>query len=156
MLIRLANSDLPAIIDDEDFEIVRGYNWRLNGKAPHIYAIAFHDGTFSLMHRLITGASGKDQVDHRDHNTLNNKKKNLRVCSHANNMANRKMSKANKLGVRGVYIDKSSKTLKFRAELRKDGKKVRKCFTCLEEAKKWVAKTSKALHDEFACLDGCT
>jgi hypothetical protein len=155
MLIRLANAELDAIIDDDDFDLVRGYKWTINGIAPHLYVIAWHDSTYTLMHRLVTGAGHGDKVDHRDHNTLNNQKANLRICAHYENMANRKMSKANKVGVRGVYLDSRQVKNPYRAEVCKFGKKVRKSFPSIEEAGAWVAKVSKEIHGDFVCLDGC-
>lgn len=43
-----------------------------------------------------------DQMDHKDRNGLNNRWLNLRECTHAQNQANRRVGKNNKLGVKGV------------------------------------------------------
>ena len=154
MLIRLANCELDTIIDDDDFDLVRGYKWHVSGKAPHLYVIAYHDNTYTLRHRLISCAGIGEKVDHKNHNTLDNRRTNIRRCAHSENMANRKMSKANKLGVKGVYFDKRGHKSPFRAEVMSNGIRVRSCHQSLDDAAKWVLEMSKTLHGEFVCFDG--
>ena len=40
------------------------------------------------MHRLIIGAKDGEVVDHRNRNGLDNRKQNLRICTHAENTRN--------------------------------------------------------------------
>lgn len=53
------------------------------------------------MHRLITGAGPSEVVDHINHDTLDNRRCNLRVCSHRQNLRNsrRKPGKHGYVGV---------------------------------------------------------
>lgn len=54
------------------------------------------------MHRIIMGVSDhKYDVDHINHDTLDNRKVNLRVCEHYRNCENKRVTK-NKIGVTGV------------------------------------------------------
>jgi hypothetical protein len=59
------------------------------------------------VHRMIAnaflGIIKGEQVDHVDGNRSNNSISNLRICTHAQNQANSKLSKANKSGYKGVY-----------------------------------------------------
>lgn len=46
--------------------------------------------TSFLLHRIITGANPGEQVDHRNHNGLDNRLCNLRICSQSQNQANKR------------------------------------------------------------------
>lgn len=87
-----------AAVDDNDYEWLSGYEWRcMSSDGEHFYAaFSKRDDTGRktiLMHRLLADAPTGAVVDHRDGNGLNNTKRNLRVCSHANNMRNTKSRK---------------------------------------------------------------
>jgi hypothetical protein len=159
MLIELYNSDKVAIIDNDDYELIKPYSWCLNyNKSGLFYSYSYSriNGKKCVlpMHRLILNAPTGMLVDHINRDGLDNRVANLRLCSHSENMANRKMSISNKTGVRGVYIDTRNTNLMYRADVSKDGIKHRKSFSSLEEAKQWVRYMSMELHGEFACMDG--
>lgn len=73
------------------------------------------------MHRIVVGAKEGDITDHINGNPSDNRRKNLRIVTHNENMWNRKASSASIIPVKGVYIDKS----KWRAEITYNNKKVR-------------------------------
>jgi hypothetical protein len=58
------------------------------------------------MHRQIMDAPEGVEVDHRDGDGLNNRRYNLRVCTHAQNGANQRIPKNNRSGFKGVYRQK--------------------------------------------------
>ena len=58
------------------------------------------------MHRLITGCPIGMKVDHINHNTLDNRKENLRICTQQQNSFNRQKYSRNTSGCIGVNIDK--------------------------------------------------
>ena len=95
--IPLSNSDKVAIIDDEDFERVSRFTWRLG---EHGYPIATVNGrrpnSILRMHNFLV------EIDHENRDKLDNQKKNLRVATRSQNMANRPPYKNNKSGYRGV------------------------------------------------------
>ena len=97
-----------AIIDAEDWELVKGYNWRAvySKKTRSYYAdtVIYWDGKQQgiLMHRLIMNAPNEMMVDHRNHNTLDNRKCNLRLCTHAQNKCNTLKYATNTSGYKGV------------------------------------------------------
>jgi len=91
-------------IDDEDLEKVTGYNWRAShfglkkGREQRTFYVIANipktetsPRTTIKMHRLIMGVGPevKKEVDHKDHNGLNNQKANLRLASTGQNQANR-------------------------------------------------------------------
>jgi AP2 domain/HNH endonuclease len=105
-----------ALVDDEDFERLNIHKWcavfdrrrrlfyatrqspRFNGKQRVIN-----------MHRSILGALPGEQVDHKNHDTLDNQRENLRICSVPQNSANRRMSINNTSGYKGVSWHKRDK-----------------------------------------------
>lgn len=95
-------------VDDEDFELVSQFNWWFNRG----YARARVNGKRMYMHVLIMQPKEGEEVDHINHNKLDNRRINLRCCSHAVNIRNLK-PKTSKYS--GVHYDKSRG--KWRAEV---------------------------------------
>ena len=93
-----------AIVDDEDFQSLSTHKWYFTGK----YARRHINKTISiLMHREIMNHPQGSEVDHIDGDRLNNTRSNLRVCSHAQNGYNRKISRNNACGFKGVVKRKN-------------------------------------------------
>lgn len=65
------------------------------------------------MHRLVADRKGLPingvRVDHADNDSLNNTRKNLRLATHSQNIANSKIHSNNTSGYRGVSFDKRRK-----------------------------------------------
>lgn len=106
-----------AFVDDDDYEWLINHKWYANigsNTKTNFYAatMVFDEATKRRqrqvrMHRLIMGAGKNDEVDHINHNTLDNRKCNLRLVSHAENMRNKALQINNKTGVPGVSFNKS-------------------------------------------------
>ena len=86
-----------AFVDDEDYEAISAKKWSVVKSWNNFYARRYEriDGvqTIVYMHRLLANADKNRQVDHKDRNTLNNCKDNLRLCSNTENSQNRKKRK---------------------------------------------------------------
>jgi hypothetical protein len=78
-----------VLVDDEDAELVSGYPWH-HTKGHASYSDASTDKNARYMHRMIMGDPEDKEIDHINGNGLDNRKINLRVCTHAQNMKNRK------------------------------------------------------------------
>jgi hypothetical protein len=91
-------------------------------------------------------------VDHINGNGLDNRKKNLRICTNAENIRNSKMRKSNKSGVKGIYWLARANcwhaTIKFNYKSRHVG-----YFKDIEQAKKAIMDARVKYHGEFANHD---
>jgi hypothetical protein len=145
-----------ALIDDEDFELVSPYKWHAywNPGTRSFYAsttIRKPDGkrTPLLMHRLIMNAQKGEHVDHIYHQTLDNRKSELRVCTPAQNGWNRGLQANNTSGYKGVNWDKQSR--KWKAQIRHNGKIINLGrYATPELANEARCRGAAELHGEFA------
>ena len=130
--IQLTNSDRVAIVDDDDFERVSAHNWYINGSG---YASSTFNNESVMMHRFIIGANKGEEVDHINEVKLDNRSTNLRLCSHTQNLARRKIQSHNTSGFIGVCYDKINK--KYRSYLQINGhhKSLGRFNTAVEAAK---------------------
>lgn len=96
------------IIDLEDYNLVNIYQWHIEHSRKNIfYAQASYKSKTIRMHRLLLPNS--IQVDHINHNGLDNRKCNLRPCNNAENNRNKKFSRNPKSGYTGIrYNEKSN------------------------------------------------
>lgn len=74
-----------ALVDAADYERVAAHSWRyvLTG-----YAAGRVEGANVFMHRWIVDAPDGVEVDHRDRNRLDNRRRNLRFATRSQNAAN--------------------------------------------------------------------
>jgi hypothetical protein len=92
-----------AIVDARDYKWLSKYKWCASNKRGTIYAMRrTKEGKTVYMHREIMQAPKGTVVDHIDHNTLNNRRCNLRVCTLEQNYANMGPH-GGKSGYVGVY-----------------------------------------------------
>ena len=107
------------LIDDDDYERFKNFNWRYekspNGSGGYVVAII-------KMHRLVTNAKKGEEIDHINHDKLDNRKENLRKVTHSENCQNRPLNKRNKSGYKGVHWFKNEK--KWSARLGVNGKRI--------------------------------
>ena len=90
-----------TLIDLDDVDKARSYKWGINkGYAQSSKGI--------LLHRLIMNPGDDMVVDHINHDKLDNRKDNLRICSTRQNTMNQGISKNNTSGITGIGWDKSS------------------------------------------------
>jgi hypothetical protein len=91
----LLTQGFTAIIDDEDEELISQHSWYAkrghNGKYYARTTIRLPNGkqTTRLMHRLILGPQARHHTDHKNGNSLDNRRDNIRPCTNSQNQANR-------------------------------------------------------------------
>lgn len=112
-----------ALVDDEDFDRVSQYKWHAsigkhkNNSIRTVYAIKCIGRNIKIkMHRFVLGVTNpKIEVDHKDHNGLNNQKLNLRPSTHGQNQHHQKLYKNSKSGFKGVSWNTGNK--KWKAQI---------------------------------------
>lgn len=147
------NGGVAAIVDEADVSLILGRTWRAarrpDGTAAAVVAGSGYKGTVELMHRVLMCAAPGSIVDHINGNALDNRRANLRFCTHAENSRNRRRASHNRSGFKGVYLDKRSR--KYVAEIVADGRKrYLGCYERPEDAHLAYRTMAEILHGEFA------
>ena len=105
-----------TLVDDEDYDWLNHWKWSaaLNYKTGKYYAQRNEVNELGLirpvlMHRVIMGAAKGQLIDHKNGNSLNNCRYNLRPCTNSQNMANHGPQVNNTSGYKGVAWNKINK-----------------------------------------------
>jgi len=83
--ITISNGDV-ALVDDDLFGVLNQWKWQSNGRG---YACRKERGRSISMHRLVIDCPPGLELDHINGDKLDNRRENLRVCTHAENVRNR-------------------------------------------------------------------
>jgi HNH endonuclease len=153
-LIQLTQGQF-AKVSPEDFERLSAYRWNAwwCKHTRSFYAMRHGrtgEPTKVRMHRQVLGLGLGDSidVDHINHDTLDNRRPNLRTCSRSENCRNQGVRRNNKLGIKGVHQLPSGK---FHAQIMLKGKKHPiGTFDTAEEAGDAYQKKAALLHGEYS------
>lgn len=157
MFISLTQNKV-ALVDREDYEKLSIRKWcAAKNKSGTYYAMCSLDNKSVMMHRLLMNFPKKMEVDHINGNGLDNRKRNLRICTRKQNARNLKKSngKCKYKGVTlrsGSFVDgKFYKNKKYSATIQKNGKffHIGSFSTELEAALAYDKKANK-FYGEFA------
>lgn len=165
---RKNGDDYKVKVDIEDIKrlVEHGYTWFVswdeNNKSWYArQSVAYKkpDGSYSCkinyMHRWLMGVTNSEEhVDHKNHDTLDNRKNNLRVTIARKNSAHRKGANSNnKTGVRNVHLITGYKGRQYyRVQIMKNGERYIWDFDLnqFDEACKFAEEKRKELFGEFA------
>lgn len=113
-----------AIIDGEDYERVTKWRWsatiRPNGMVYAVRTCKENGKKAINLHRFLMNCPKGMEVDHINHNPLDNRKSNLRICTMAENRKNIPLSIRNTTGYKGIYWDTQCNC--WRAKININGK----------------------------------
>lgn len=152
---------MSTMVDDEDFEWLNQYNWFAHKRRTKMYAartVWLEEGgekkskTIS-MHREIMHVSNLNVIiDHKDLDSLNNQKSNLRICTISQNNANIQSRQGSSSKFLGVYYSKPDR--RWKAGVRKNRVAYNLGYfdSEIDAAKAYNVKAVE-LHGEFANLN---
>jgi len=153
--------DKFAIVDPQDYEQLSQYKWYAKKGYSTYYAgrgvRVYEDGRYvrvkqKLMHRLITNAPAGMIVDHRNHNGLDNRRENMRVCTREQNSHNQRPYRGSSCGYKGVTLHKRDGVfevnIRYKGKLNYIGR-----FKDADDAAKAYDKKAVELFGEFAYLN---
>ena len=101
-----------ALVDDADYECLMQWKWRASLENNHWYVRRYIRPKRSiLMHRQLLNTPKGMETDHVNHNGLDNRRCNIRICTTSENQRNRKINSiTNKTSVfKGVHWVKKDK-----------------------------------------------
>ena len=109
--IKLSNTDMVSIIDNEIFEVISKRKWQMNQGGYACCSSSKGNGKrgVNLLAHWVLNAKKGQFIDHINGNKLDNRKQNLRFCTLKQNGGNRTCHTLNKSGYKGVTLDKHGK-----------------------------------------------
>jgi hypothetical protein len=140
-------------VDDADYDSLAAHNWYYNGRyaVRGVWCPLRKNMKPIKMHRVILGAKDCESIDHINGDGLDNRRANLRLCTHQQNMFNRRNATKPKTSIyKGVHLSRG----KWRASIRFN-KKLKHIgyFTSELDAAKTYDEVAKEMFGEFAGLN---
>jgi hypothetical protein len=105
-----------ALVSLKDYGKVRGIPWWRRRNGAREYVVSDKEHGMVLMHTILVPGIG-GEIDHISGDGLDNRRENLRRCTHAQNTRNRAKHKVKTSRFKGVHRERN----KWRARIRRDG-----------------------------------
>lgn len=144
------------LVDLEDIPKIFNQSWHIFHSRQKVYIRSWDKVKKRkvFLHRIIMGVTNSNlQVDHINGNTLDNRKENLRICSHRQNVLNREKHKNNTSGYKGVSINKNT-SFPWKASIGVNKKRIYLGqFSTAEEAAKAYNEAALKYFGEYARIN---
>lgn len=133
----------------DDLPLLSRYRWGIDGKG-RAYT-NWRMGQYESMHRIIMSPPEGMVIDHVNNNYLDNRRSNLRICTHRQNLLNQLPGKNSAVKYKGVSFDKDGRKNPYRAKIALDTKQITiGSFATAEEAAMAYDHVAGNLHGEYA------
>lgn len=143
-----------ALVDDEDFERLSKFKWYTFRDINRFYAarnIKNDNGNQRRlsMHRDILNLKDSSiDIDHKNHDGLDNRRQNLRICTRRQNAQNRRKLAGCASNFKGVSLNSG----KWRARIKYNKKRIHLgYFISEQEAANAYLNAAQEYFGEFAC-----
>lgn len=145
---------MTTLVDAGDYDALMKFKW---------YAMKDKNGNFTarrnntldsgkrvtvLMHRQILNAPADMEVDHENHNTLDNRRRNIRICTPTQNACNRRRRVNNSSGCKGVSWSALHEQWRVRVQIEGKSRDMG-LYRNFADAKEAYVKGAKKIHGEF-------
>ena len=141
-----------ALVDPHDYDRLSRWKWCAVRDSKTYYAVRSSGKTQIRMHRQLTNAPSHLVCDHINHNGLDNRKANLRLCTKQQNCRNRRLHKKGSSRYKGV--DWNKRQGKWRARIYCNSRcYYLGCFTAEADAARAYDSAARKYHRQFACLN---
>lgn len=147
---------LVALVDDDDFERVSQFRW-YPAKSATPNGTTYAQGRAGTrvtisMHRFILQPPPGFEIDHANHDGLDNRRSNLRLCTRSQNIANRRPAVTGRTGYRGVTPATGGNGFRVRVEFEGERRHIGHFF-CPVEAAHAYDEAARRIHGAFAILN---
>lgn len=155
-------SGFKVLIDEDDYEKISKHTWhvmRHKAEKEGLYYFSAGmkdpdtgDWVSIFLHRFVMGCKRGDgfKVDHKNHDTLDCRKENLRICTTAQNAQNARVYRAKKDGFKGIKRDPKSGHWSARIQTPEGKRLMLGSYLTPEEAAKAYDRAALFYFKEFA------
>lgn len=144
---KFKSNNYDFIIDLEYLNLIKTLPLSVSSINGYNYVMTRLNGKRVALHRVIANANDNEEVDHKNHNTLDNRKSNLRIVTRSQNQMNKVKPKHNTSGYKGIsYNDRDDV---WRAYININKKPIFKTFNTKDEAVEWRREMENIVYKEF-------
>lgn len=136
-----------VVIDEGDYALVVPFAWRINDSGYAAAHMPTSNGWRSVrMHRYLLGLNTPQEIDHINGNPLDNRRSNLRFCSHGENSRNVRVHRDTASQMKGAHKSGNQ----WESRIMVAGKRVYLGrFRTAEEAHRAYVNAASEYHGEF-------